>query len=1090
MMHFQISDTNFQRKGKYLLTLLLNLLSTWVLVAQDTQLFQVALNDGKPLTANYLEVKENNVSIKNALTFCQSSDQTVWIGTESDGLLAYRGNHIQHYRFDPGKSGSLPNNSIYDIWEESPGVLWLTTGSGLVKFNRLSDKFLLFAGKGFHVRRGPDQQLYTVVPGKGLHVIDTNRQQILPINQQKIFTATGMPIKGETIGFIHRFTFDKKGVLWALAKTQNLAGIFSFDRNRNHWKFHPPPVAYLPTFKSGEKLQKKWQPNLDVQLLYIDDSGGIWSGGWSWQGLMRFDTRTAQWQQFQFHDQAQDFSYGTVFHIAPLSTDEFWISTYKNGFAFNHRTHTASNYTWLQNQEGKQPFRQTASNFIDHCGNHWVATENGVFKFNTKQTAFQIENNLPVRGEQLTAFYALSANHFLLANAHHPETPELATSITELKNGTFKRLPVYLKKEVIHEFLPNDDGSFYAIGNYFNRFDPKKPGVERTTFDADNHNDIFSSFEFYRTVRWNDSILFSCARTIPEGLCKINLQNRKIIQLKTTSENLSSKAPQDNGITRILRDSYGRIWCSASGGIDIFDPVNETFEHYTSNNANVSFGGRSPRICESANRTFFIASEAGIYQTKALPGSRFAFELLGNMGVCYWIVSDKASHPWIGTPNGVYRIDPRTKSVKLFTEKEGFYWNPLLQPFVLPDGKFLMRDGAVIDPTNLSQNEFKPTPFLTAFLVAGQPYQTDTAIVFKRQIRLQHSENFFSFRFSSNNYVNEEHNAYRYRLIGIDKDWIEARNRTEAFYTALKPGTYAFYVQAANNDGIWGDAKKLMTVTIVPAWYQTIVFKLSVALMLILTGLAFYRQRMMHVQAKLQAEKQKAETRQREAELKTMKAEFEKQLAETEMTALRSQMNPHFIFNCLNSIKLYTMQNDTAAATEYLTKFSRLMRLVLENSRRSCIPLTAELETLQLYIDMEVMRFKKKLSYSIFVAENVDLDFTEIPPLLIQPFVENAIWHGLMHKEEGGDIAVSIAMEGANMLNITVSDNGIGRARAAALRSKTATAQKSFGMKVTTERIALINQLYKTNTTVAIHDLVDPEGCPAGTEVTIKIPLS
>ncbi|HEY0111194.1 MAG TPA: histidine kinase, partial [Fibrella sp.] len=155
---------------------------------------------------------------------------------------------------------------------------------------------------------------------------------------------------------------------------------------------------------------------------------------------------------------------------------------------------------------------------------------------------------------------------------------------------------------------------------------------------------------------------------------------------------------------------------------------------------------------------------------------------------------------------------------------------------------------------------------------------------------------------------------------------------------------------------------------------------------------------------------------------------FEQKLAETEMTALRAQMNPHFIFNCLNSIKLYAIENDPAKAAEYLTKFSRLIRLVLENSRSERVTLQNELDALRLYLDMEAMRFKDKLSFQISVAEIIDPEFVEIPPLLLQPYVENAIWHGLMHKLEGGRVEVLVEQPQEDQLRITITDDGIGRA--------------------------------------------------------------
>lgn len=217
--------------------------------------------------------------------------------------------------------------------------------------------------------------------------------------------------------------------------------------------------------------------------------------------------------------------------------------------------------------------------------------------------------------------------------------------------------------------------------------------------------------------------------------------------------------------------------------------------------------------------------------------------------------------------------------------------------------------------------------------------------------------------------------------------------------------------------------------------------------------------------------------------------DFEQKIAETEITALRTQMNPHFIFNCLNSIKLYTLENKSEAASDYLTKFSRLIRLVLENSRSEKVTLENELETLSLYAEMEVMRFKNKVRYQLNVAPEIDVLFVEIPPLLLQPFVENAIWHGLMHKEEGGTVTVDVEMPSDKLLHVEITDDGIGRARSIEYKSKSATLNKSFGMKVTNERIELINQIYKTTTFIRIIDLEDENGIPTGTKVIVEIPV-
>ncbi|MBS1659631.1 MAG: histidine kinase [Bacteroidetes bacterium] len=255
----------------------------------------------------------------------------------------------------------------------------------------------------------------------------------------------------------------------------------------------------------------------------------------------------------------------------------------------------------------------------------------------------------------------------------------------------------------------------------------------------------------------------------------------------------------------------------------------------------------------------------------------------------------------------------------------------------------------------------------------------------------------------------------------------------------------------------------------------------ALVLLLGLGGFLYYRNRNKQAKLVLQLEKERAEQKQRESE-------FERKVSDAALHSLRSQMNPHFIFNCLNSIKLYAVENNQEAATAYLGKFSRLMRLVLENSKSDRINLQQEVETLQLYVEMEAMRFKEKLQYEIEIAENMDMEYIEIPPMLIQPYVENAIWHGLMPKEDGGRLVVAFRCKDDN-LKITVTDNGVGRARAAELKSRSATAHRSFGMSITHERIELINQMYNTRMSIEIKDLMDGLGNATGTEVIIDIPI-
>ncbi len=218
-----------------------------------------------------------------------------------------------------------------------------------------------------------------------------------------------------------------------------------------------------------------------------------------------------------------------------------------------------------------------------------------------------------------------------------------------------------------------------------------------------------------------------------------------------------------------------------------------------------------------------------------------------------------------------------------------------------------------------------------------------------------------------------------------------------------------------------------------------------------------------------------------------MERGFEKKLADSELQALRAQMNPHFLFNCLNSINSFIIKNEQEQASEYLAKFSKLIRQVLNNSKSSKVTLANELESLRLYVEMEALRFNNKFEYRINVDPSLDQDYLEIPPLILQPYVENSIWHGLMHKKDGsGKLQIDIRPE-EEALVCVIEDNGIGRKAAKAYKSKTAVKNKSYGMSITKDRLSYINRKYKESTHVEVVDLEDCEGNSMGTKVIIKI---
>jgi hypothetical protein len=217
-------------------------------------------------------------------------------------------------------------------------------------------------------------------------------------------------------------------------------------------------------------------------------------------------------------------------------------------------------------------------------------------------------------------------------------------------------------------------------------------------------------------------------------------------------------------------------------------------------------------------------------------------------------------------------------------------------------------------------------------------------------------------------------------------------------------------------------------------------------------------------------------------------ASYQSRMAELEMQALRAQMNPHFIFNSLNSINRFILKNESEAASDYLTKFSKLIRLILQNSQSHSVSLEQELQALRLYIDMEMLRFEGQFDYQISLDPDLEIEELEVPPLVIQPYVENAIWHGLMHRQDKGYLEIALGRKNGTLF-CQITDDGVGRKRAAALKSKSASKNKSLGMQITAHRLELINALNDKATTVEVIDLVDSSGEACGTRVVLKIPV-
>jgi LytS/YehU family sensor histidine kinase len=228
--------------------------------------------------------------------------------------------------------------------------------------------------------------------------------------------------------------------------------------------------------------------------------------------------------------------------------------------------------------------------------------------------------------------------------------------------------------------------------------------------------------------------------------------------------------------------------------------------------------------------------------------------------------------------------------------------------------------------------------------------------------------------------------------------------------------------------------------------------------------------------------------KRREANFKAAEAEIQAQLSKIEMKALRAQMNPHFIFNCLNSIYHFMNKKDTEQASKYLIKFSNLIRSILENSLHQEVPLKDDLEALELYIQLEQMRLDHKFDYRIAIDEYIDTNTFFVPPLIMQPFVENSIWHGLSGKENGGLINIRIELQ-ENMLKYILEDNGSMVSNPNNLNEIQKLKKSSIGIAATKERLDLLHHKNKGHANYTMTDLMDKNNTYCGKRIELKLPI-
>ncbi|MCB0400869.1 MAG: histidine kinase [Flavobacteriales bacterium] len=423
------------------------------------------------------------------------------------------------------------------------------------------------------------------------------------------------------------------------------------------------------------------------------------------------------------------------------------------------------------------------------------------------------------------------------------------------------------------------------------------------------------------------------------------------------------------------------------------------------------------------------------------------------------IYVDSKKNIWLGSNKGISIVQynkGQKPIIQNITKYHGLLIEEINDIVSLKDMIFVATTQGLIQfhVHEIQRNTTPPRVYLKTFRANLK------SLDFNEEMDFSYRENNIKIGYEALNYKGQGTVDYMYRLLPADTNW-QVTNLRQVEYPALTSGTYRFEVKATNEDQVWSDPVSLSFTIHPPFWLTWWFILIEAGLVSLVIYSAFkYRERQI---------KQKADT--------------EKKIVELELKALRAQMNPHFIFNVLNAIQHYITLSDFRNTNKYLTQFAKLIRTVLKLSEKNIITIQEEIDMLTLYMNLEKMRFEEQFDYTIELSDHIDPDYDQIPSMLIQPYVENAVWHGLMNSQQKGRIGIKIDRDG-DYLHCTIEDNGIGREKAEEINAKRRIGQRSVGMTITRDRLDILNE---GSVSVKIVDLKNEQGDALGTKVEIRV---
>ena len=1004
----------------------------------------------------------------------------LWL-TTNDGLVRFDGSKFKTFYYDPTDSTSIADNRTRSLVVTEDSI-WVGTGIGVSVLDLKTEKFSNYqlgpSGKTDSLafdRASEIGSIYQDSEGDiwvgsryvGIFRYDPTKDDFLPyafngtINEELFPYSTG-------VQWIRSFTQVPgiDSIIWAGAMT----GLLEINKTNKTVNLYTFPISNSKTRSTFNRF-----------LRMIPHKGLIYIGGYD-SNIRVFNPQTKELRTLQIPDSPGKviLENGGLTNFLNKNKDEFWISRVEGLISYNPSLNQIT--SWKINKFQQDQF----------------------------YSALELDDNHRIWG--------VASSHSKKIQVFDPFLQQYEVfSFAHLNHGgrgyslTFKQ---HSNDEIVTVFPSNANGLFHLNkknGQWEKTVFPHDPNltqvyspVKKLAVDPAGNLTLATAYGFFTyevqtgkiipiayrpklkynqisTIFW-DSRGYFWVGARADGLIRWNPRDnteRRFLDELADPE----KTVDVNAGNQLLEDSNGNIWIRRPKGISVYlhqkDSILNILHPVIPDN---SFANTTSFSEDHQGRLWVTGEENWIgYIEIAQPEmgvvKKINLDDYGVNGVSYMFRTDLKGNLWLANTKVLLEINPDSFSIIQHSLQYMPKNSENLSFDILPTGELVFGERnqiLIANPKELQPNNELPIPYLTDIRIGNNDYQGDTSAFYLKELNLKYNQNFFSLGFSGQAFRLGKQTQFEYRLKDFE-DWVSAEGgRNFANYTNVPSGDYIFQLQAFNNEGFPNPEIYELSIHIDTPWWATWWFKSFLLLAGIGIVYGIYRYRLYQIE-----------------EREKLKTSFNKKLADVEMSALLAQMNPHFLFNCLNSIDSYILKNKTKLASEYLNDFARLIRLILQNSRSNYVSLKDELETLELYIQMESLRLKDKFNYEIEIDKDLEVSMIDIPPMLIQPYVENAIWHGLMNKSNKKDGLLKIELSEYNgRLSCIVRDNGIGRKKAKALKAdRNQTKQKSMGMSITQDRIQLINQLYNLNARVEIIDLVNEQEESQGTEVRLEIPV-